>query len=64
MVKTGVTFVLLEVERILLVSDDLFHVDHTAMVQLPQDLDLSDGRDGEALLLIVQAHFLQGNQLP
>ena len=64
MVKIVVTFVLLEVERILLVSDDLLHVDHTAMVQLPQDLDLSDGRDGKALLFIVQAHFLQGNQLP
>ena len=64
MVKRRDTFVLLEVECILLVSDNLLHVDHTAMVQLPQDLDLSDGRDGEALLLIIQAHFLQGNQLP
>ena len=56
------TFVLLEVKCILLVSDNLLHVDHTSVFELPQDLDLSDGCDGEALLFIVQTYFLQSDQ--
>lgn len=57
------TFVLLEVQCVLFVCDDLLHVDHAAVVELAEDLDLSDGRDGEALLLIVQTHLLQSHQL-
>lgn len=56
------TFVLLEVKCILLVSDNLLHVDHTSVFELPQDLDLSDGCDGETLLFIVQTYFLQSDQ--
>lgn len=56
------TFILFKVERILLVSDDFLHVDNTAVFELTQDLDLSDGCDGEALLLIVQTHFFQSHQ--
>lgn len=58
------TFVLLEIQCILLVCDDLLHVDHAAVDELPQDFDLADGRDGESFLLVVQAHLLQSHQLP
>lgn len=56
------TFVLFKVESILLVSDNLLHVDNTAVFELPQDLDLSNGCDWETLLFIVQTHFLQSHQ--
>lgn len=57
------TFVLLEIQCILFVCDNLLHVDHAAVDELPQDFDLADGRDGESFLLIVQAHLLQSHQL-
>lgn len=47
------TFVLFEVESVLFVSDDFFHVNNAAVVELSQDLDLSDGSDGETFLLII-----------
>lgn len=58
----SLTFVLFKVKSILLVSNNLLHVDDAAVFELPQDLDLSDGRDGESLLLVVQAHFLQSHK--
>ena len=53
------TFVFLEVERVLLVGDDLFQVDDVLVIQLPQNLDLAHRRDGKALLLVLQANLLQ-----
>ncbi len=61
-ISNPLTFVLFKVERILFVCDDFLHVDNTAVFELTQNLDLSYGRDGETLLLIVQTHFLQSHQ--
>lgn len=47
------TFVLFKVKCVLLVGDDFLHVDNTAVFELPQDLNLSDGCDWESLLFIV-----------
>lgn len=52
-ISNRLTFVLFKVKRILLVGDDLLHVDNTAVFELPQYLDLSNGCDGETLLFIV-----------
>ena len=57
------TFVLFKVQRILLVCDNLMEPDYTVMVQLPEDLDLSDCCDWKALFLIVRPHLLQCHQL-
>ena len=57
------TFVFLEVERVLLVGDDLLQVDDVLVIQLPQNLDLAHRRDGKALLLVLQANLLQRHHL-
>lgn len=56
------TFVLFKIKSILLVGDNLFHVDHTTVFKLPKDLDLSYGCDGKTFLFVVQTYFLQSNQ--
>ena len=57
------TFVVLEVQSVLFVRDDLLHVDNALVVELSEDLDLPDGGDREALLLVVQANLLQSHHL-
>ena len=57
------TFIFPEVESVLLVGDDFLQVDDVLVVELAQDLDLSDGRDRKAFLLILQPHLLQGHQV-
>ena len=52
-----------ELESVLLVGDNLDHVDNVGMLQLSQDLDLADGRDRETFFLVLQLHALQGDQL-
>jgi len=59
--KTQRTFVILEIQSILLVRDDLLHVYDALVVELPQNLNLSDGGDREALLFVVQTNFLQSH---
>ena len=61
--NTLLTFVLLEVQRVGLVGDHLLQVDDVLVAQLPQDLDLPDGRDGEAFPLVVRPHHLQGDDV-
>lgn len=62
-ISNSSTFVLFKVQRILFIRDNLFHVDDAAVLELSQDLDLSNGCDGETFLFIVQTHFLQSHQL-
>lgn len=57
------TFIVLKVQRVLFVCDNLLHVDDALVVELSQDLDLPDGGDGEALLLVVQSDLLQRHHL-
>ena len=59
------TLALSEVHRVDLIADDLFQVHNVLVIQLPQNLDLSDGSDGEPLLLllIVRSHHLQRHQV-
>lgn len=52
------TFIVFEVESILLICDDLLHVDDALVVQLSQYFNLSDGSNREALFFIVQSDFL------
>lgn len=47
------TFVLFKIKCILLVSDNLFHVDHTTVLELPKDLYLSYGCDWKTFLFVV-----------
>lgn len=47
------TFVILEIQSILLIRDDLLHIDDALVVELPKDLDLPDSGDGKALFLVV-----------
>ena len=57
----SLTSVFAEVNCVLLVRDDLFQVDDGWVVQLTENLDLSDGGDRESLLLILETNFLQRN---
>ena len=57
------TFVFLEVERVLLVGDDLLQVDDVLVIQLPQNLDLAHRRDGKAFFLVLQTNLLQRHHL-
>lgn len=55
------TFIILEIKSIFLVCDNFFHVYDALVVELSQNLNLSDGCDWEALLFIVQSNLLQGH---
>lgn len=57
----GPTFIILEIESVFLVRDNLLHVYDALVVELSQNLNLSDGCDWEALLFIVQPNFLQSH---
>ena len=46
-------------EAHLLVRHDLLETDDVLVTQLTQDLDFSDGRDGEPLLLVLQPDLLE-----
>ena len=46
-------------EAHLLVRHDLLETDDVLVTQLTQDLDFSDGRDGETLLLVLQPDLLE-----
>ena len=48
-----------EVHGLLFVGDYLHEVDYIGVLELPQDLYLTNGRDREAFLLIFQAHLFQ-----
>ena len=58
------TLVVSELERVLLVGDDLVQLDDVRMVELAQDLDLAHGSDGEPFLLVLQPDLLQRHQAP
>ena len=51
-----------EVNGILLVRTDLHELHHVVVVELAEDLDFTDGRDGEAFFLILQTHFFQSHE--
>jgi hypothetical protein len=57
------SLVLSKIDGVLLVRHYLPQVDDVLVVELSQDLYLSDGGDGEALLLVLESHLLQGHQL-
>ena len=59
--KTAATFVRLEIECISLVGDNFEQFDNIWMVQLTQYLDFTNGRDGEAIKLVLEANFLQSH---
>ena len=47
-----------EVHSVLFIRDDFFEAYDVLMLKLPQDLDLTDGRDGKTFLLVLQPDFL------
>lgn len=59
--KTKRTFIILEIQSVFLVRDDLLHVYDALVVELSQNLNLSDGCDWEALFLIVQSDLFQSH---
>lgn len=61
--KNVVTFIILEVQSILLVSDNLLHVYDALVIELSQNFNFSNGCDWEALFFIVQSNFLQSHHL-
>ena len=52
-----------EIHSLLFVGDNLPKFDDVLVFQLPQDLDLPDRGDGEALLLILQSDLLKSEEL-
>lgn len=55
--------VLAEVDRLLLVGDDLAELHDVLVVQLTENFDFSNGRDGKPFLLVFEADFLQRHDL-
>lgn len=55
--------VLAEVDRLLLVGDDLAELHDVLVVQLTENFDFSNGRDWKPFLLVFEADFLQRHDL-
>ena len=57
------TFIFLEVECISLISDNLDESDNVCMIQLAENLDLTNCSDWKPFHLIFQPDFLQSNNI-
>ena len=56
------TFIFSKIHSFLFIGDNLFQVHYTGVIQLSEDLDLSNSRYRKTFLLILQPNLLQGNQ--
>lgn len=56
------TFVLAEIKSILLVCHYFIKLYDVMMVQLSQDLDFSNGSDGESFFFVFKSNLLQRNE--